>query len=221
MGKIMEAAFCAAYLVVTAAIGFVMLKTAQGDKQRLRFGALTLVLVGGDAFHLAPRIYGAVTGTTDALYAALGFGTLVTSVTMTIFYLLLLEFWQKLTGGRRGAFMYAAYAAAICRAALCLFPQNGWLTENPPLAWGIYRNIPFAVLGAMAVWRLYKYRDIDRRFKLAWLAVTLSFLFYIPVVLFADAAPAVGMLMLPKTVCYVWLVVMGYRATKRIQQLKA
>jgi hypothetical protein len=37
---------------------------------------------------------------------------------------------------------------------------------------------------------------------------------YIPVVLLADIIPIIGMLMLPKTVCYVWLVVMGYKGTK-------
>ncbi len=215
MGQIMEAIFCAAYLVLTAALGAVMLKTAKGSKPRLRFGLLTLVLVGGDAFHLGPRIYGALTGTQDALYAALGFGTLVTSLTMTVFYLLLLEFWRKERGRGRDAFLYVAYAMAACRVALCLFPQNDWLAQNAPWDWGVYRNIPFVILGAMAVWRLLKDRKTDRHFKRAWLAVTLSFLFYLPVVLFADAVPLVGMLMIPKTICYVWLVVMGLKGTAR------
>ena len=48
-----------------------------------------------------------------------------------------------------------------------------------------------------------------------WLAIVLSFGFYIPVVLFADAYPAVGALMLPKTCAYVWMVVMGYCALRR------
>jgi hypothetical protein len=215
MGKIMEAVFCAIYLIATTVFGATMLKTAKDDKQRLRFGLLTLVLVGGDAFHLVPRIYGAVTGTTDELYAVLGFGTLVTSITMTVFYVLFLEFWLKHTGGQRGIVTFAAYAVAGCRIALCLFSQNDWLSANTPLSWGIYRNIPFVVLGGIVVWRLFKDHDTDRHFKWAWLAVTLSFLFYLPVVLFADKMPIIGMLMLPKTVCYVWLVVMGYRATKR------
>jgi hypothetical protein len=213
MGKIMEAVFCAAYLLVTGALGAVMLKTARGDKERSRFGLLTLVLVGGDAFHLVPRIYGAVTGTTDELYAALGFGTLVTSITMTAFYVLLWEFWRKRTGNSITSF--AVYAAAVCRVILCLFPQNDWFSENAPLSWGIYRNIPFVILGGIVAWRLFADRGADKRFKWAWLAVTLSFLFYLPVVLFADTLPVIGMMMIPKTVCYVWLVTMGYRATKR------
>ena len=48
-----------------------------------------------------------------------------------------------------------------------------------------------------------------------WLAVTLSFGFYIPVVLFADTIPVIGMLMIPKTCAYVWAVLMGYYDMKR------
>ena len=212
MGRIMEAVFSVAYLLFTGALGVVMVRTARGvNKPRLRFGTLTLVLVGGDAFHLVPRIYGAITGTTAELYAALGFGTLVTSITMTVFYVLLWEVWLKQTAKPRGVTSIVVYALALCRIALCLFPQNAWLSANPPLAWGISRNIPFVILGGMIAYELFRGRNIVKGFKFAWLAVTLSFLFYIPVVLFADAIPIIGMLMLPKTACYVWLVVMGER----------
>jgi hypothetical protein len=211
----MEAAFSIAYLLFTGALGVVMMRTARGgNKPRLRFGILTLVLVGGDAFHLVPRIYGAITGTTTELYAALGFGTLVTSITMTVFYVLLWEFWLKQTAKPRNVTSTAVYALALCRIALCLFPQNDWFSANPPLAWGIYRNIPFVILGGIIAYQLFMGRNTVKHFKFAWLAVTLSFLFYIPVVLFADSFPIIGMLMLPKTACYVWLVVMGYRGTR-------
>lgn len=42
----------------------------------------------------------------------------------------------------------------------------------------------------------------------------LSFGFYIPVVLWADTVPVIGMLMIPKTCAYVWTVVIGWRAMK-------
>lgn len=52
----------------------------------------------------------------------------------------------------------------------------------------------------------------DRPFHFMWLAITHSFAFYIPVILWAGAAPLVGMLMIPKTCAYVWVVVMGWQA---------
>lgn len=38
----------------------------------------------------------------------------------------------------------------------------------------------------------------------------LSFGIYIPVVLWADAVPMIGMLRIPKTCAYVWMVLIGY-----------
>ena len=42
-------------------------------------------------------------------------------------------------------------------------------------------------------------RNHDISFRFMWLAIILSFGFYIPVVLFADVIPLLGMLMIPKT----------------------
>jgi len=47
-----------------------------------------------------------------------------------------------------------------------------------------------------------------------WLTIVLSFGFYIPVVLWADINPLIGMLMIPKTCAYVWTVLIGYNAMK-------
>ena len=54
----------------------------------------------------------------------------------------------------------------------------------------------------------------DEAFRFLYLAVIFSFACYIPVVLFADTVPPVGMLMIPKTCAYVWVVLIGYKAMK-------
>ncbi|HPF18680.1 MAG TPA: hypothetical protein PLY08_03755 [Bacillota bacterium] len=41
-----------------------------------------------------------------------------------------------------------------------------------------------------------------------WLAILLSFAFYLPVVLWSNRYPKIGMLMLPKTCTYLWMLVM-------------
>ena len=106
---------------------------------------------------------------------------------------------------------------ALARVALCLMPQNAWTGANPPLSWGIYRNIPFALLGALIVVLFFRSarEKQDRPFRFLWLTVVLSFACYIPVVLFADKVPAVGMLMIPKTCAYVWTVLIGFNAMKK------
>ena len=80
--------------------------------------------------------------------------------------------------------------------------------------WGILRNIPFAVLGIVTVILWLRSAKKDKIFRLMWLAVTLSFLFYIPVVLFSQALPLIGMLMLPKTCMYIWMIAMFLKANK-------
>ena len=47
-----------------------------------------------------------------------------------------------------------------------------------------------------------------------WLTIALSFGFYIPVVLWSDLYPVVGILMIPKTCAYVWAVLTGYQSMK-------
>ena len=48
---------------------------------------------------------------------------------------------------------------------------------------------------------------IQRRFMVIRIgAITLSFLFYIPVAVGASLVPMLGMMMLPKTVCYMILI---------------
>ena len=60
----------------------------------------------------------------------------------------------------------------------------------------------------------------DRVFRFMPLAVGRSFGFYLPVVLFSGAAPMVGMLMIPKTLAYVWVVLMCWQLYRQSKKQK-
>ena len=64
------------------------------------------------------------------------------------------------------------------------------------------RNNPFVGIGLLTVLIYFRNRNDNKNFKRLWLYVTLSFLFYIPVATIVSLVPMLGMLMLPKTVCY-------------------
>ena len=98
-----------------------------------------------------------------------------------------------------------------------MMPQNQWLSAASPLSWGIYRNIPFALMGLLIIVLFYQSakQHGDSAFRWMWLTIVLSFGFYIPVVLWADTIPMIGMLMIPKTCAYVWTVLIGYSAMKK------
>lgn len=218
MQKFMEPVFEIPYLIDVVTLGILILRMARGGRQYTLFGAMAVVLGCGDAFHLVPRMYALWFGGTAAHSASLGFGKLVTSVTMTVFYVMLYHVWQaRYKKNTTSALTAAVYITAAARVALCLFPQNRWFSADSPLYWGIYRNIPFAALGIIIICLYMREakRCGDNEFKHMWLAITLSFAFYIPVVVGADAVPALGMLMIPKTCTYVWIVFMGYKSAKR------
>lgn len=217
MQAIMETAFDAVYLVSVITIGVLMIKGSKGGSQFRLFGLMAVVLGCGDAFHLVPRAYALCTTGLENYAAALGLGKWITSVTMTVFYVLLYYVWRRRykIEGRRGL-TAAVYLLAAVRVGLCMFPQNQWLSPEAPLAWGIYRNIPFALLGLVVIVLFFRSarEHNDRAFRWMWLTIVLSFGFYIPVVLWADAVPLIGMLMIPKTCAYVWTVLIGYQAMK-------
>ena len=147
--------------------------------------------------------------------SALGVGKLITSVTMTVFYICLYYIYLRVYGVVEDKKMSACVRGlSVMRIVLCLMPQNRWLTNDGPLMWGIIRNIPFAVLGAVIVALYFGVRKEVRAFQNVWLYVTLSFLFYFPVVVGAGAVPILGMFMLPKTVCYMLILFAFKNKTK-------
>ncbi|WMJ23852.1 hypothetical protein RBG61_04075 [Paludicola sp. MB14-C6] len=212
MQAIMETIFDALYLISVTTIGFLMIRKSKGNKQYLLFGIMAVVLGFGDAFHLIPRAYALCTTGLEDYVVALGLGKFITSITMTIFYIILYHIFMMRYDIKNRVLTVIMYALAAVRIALCLFPQNEWMSADAPLTWGIYRNIPFAVLGIIIIVLFYKKAKAhnDKAFRFMWLAITLSFGFYIPVVLWADVYPLIGVLMIPKTLAYVWVVWMGF-----------
>ena len=218
MQAIMETLFDIVYLTLVITIGFRMMIKGRKEKQYFWFGVMAVILGTGDAFHLLPRAYALCTIGLENFTVALGVGKLVTSVTMTVFYVLLYYVWRIRYHVQSGTGLSVCICLlAVSRIVLCLFPQNGWTSADAPLSWGIYRNIPFVLLGVLIIVLFYKKarETNDRAFRFMWLAIVLSFGFYIPVVLFADAVPMIGMLMIPKTCAYVWAVLTGYYDMKR------
>ena len=218
MRAIFETLFDIVYLVTVITVGIRMIRASKGRPQFRLFGWMAVVLGAGDSFHLVPRALALCTTGFDAYAVQLGLGKWITSVTMTIFYVLLYYVWRERYQVKgQNALTAAIYVLAGVRVALCMMPQNQWLTNQTPLAWGIIRNIPFAIMGLLVIVLFYRSakKSDDEAFRWMWLTIVLSFGFYIPVVLWADVIPALGLLMIPKTCAYVWTVLIGYNAMKK------
>ncbi len=199
-----ESAFDIIYLLFAIAAGICILSRRR-DKIGKLMGFATLILGCGDAFHLVPRVLNYFVDVDFTVW--LGVGKLVTSITMTVFYVLMYRLWIAAYGKRENKGLSAVvYALAAIRTVLCLLPQNNWLENSSSVLWGVIRNIPFIVLGIIIVCLFFKTRKEIRTLRSVWLLVALSFLFYIPVAVAAPLLPMLGMLMLPKTVCYMILI---------------
>ncbi len=205
-----ESLFDIWYLFTALTVGAKMIRV-RSDRVVKMAGWMTFLLGGGDAFHLIPRMWALWTTGLTANAPLLGAGKWITSITMTVFYLLLYFIWKTyFKMGKQPMLTGTMILLAVTRIALCFLPQNQWLSVDPPLWPGIMRNVPFLMMGIIIIILFLRSGKItgDPVFRFMPLAITLSFGFYIPVVLFSGIFPIIGVLMIPKTLAYVWIVFM-------------
>ena len=81
------------YLSFVIITGLIMIIKRRSRLVRLA-GTMSLVLGVGDSFHLIPRVYALWAGGTANYAAALGIGKLITSITMTCFYMIMYYVWR-------------------------------------------------------------------------------------------------------------------------------
>ena len=210
---IAETIFDIMYLGFGISVGMIMLIKVKNHLVK-KLGCMAALLGAGDSFHLVPRSYALWTTGLEANAAALGIGKFITSITMTIFYLVLYFIWREYyqIKGRKNL-TRIMWALSVMRIGLCLLPQNQWLIYRQPLLYGILRNIPFTIMGIIiiVIFAQEIKRTDDKAFRYIPIAVALSFGFYLPVVLFSGIFPIIGMLMIPKTMAYVWIIWMGWK----------
>ena len=95
MQAVIETIFDAVYLVSVITIGILMIRGSKGSKQFRLFGLMAVVLGAGDSFHLIPRALALCTTGLENYTVPLGLGKWITSVTMTVFYVLLYYVWRQ------------------------------------------------------------------------------------------------------------------------------
>lgn len=210
-----ELVFDILYLIIITAIAIYIL-SSEKKKISILMGMSLLFLAFGDAFHLVPRILSNfLSFNFDGL---LGIGKLITSITMTAFYLFLYYIYLNNYDVKRNkSLTIIVWVLFIARIVLCLMPQNRWLDNASVESWSIIRNIPFIILGILIIVLFFKKMKDDKYFKYLSLVITLSFAFYIPVILLASEHPKVGMLMIPKTICYIIISIIYLRKNNKLE----
>lgn len=212
MQAVMETIFETGYLLFAIFSGAFLIIKGKGKLEYVLLAAAILLLGVGDAFHLVPRMI-ALNSTGLADYKeALGIGKLVTSITMTFFYLIMYIFLIVRYKKNVPLWVHIVYGLLlIIRIILVAMPQNNWLDESPYI-WNIIRNIPFVIMGVMFIVMSQNYCRDDEYFKWTWLLVILSFVFYLITALGASFVSILGLMMLPKTICYMVIFVFALKA---------
>lgn len=197
----MENLFCAGYLLFAFTAGIIFLR--RGGSINFRCSVMTFLLAGGDAFHLIPRIISNIKPAWKDKKRWLGLGNLISSVTMTVFYVVLAFVMDLYEPGRMAkAIPQTLIFLSVIRIFLCLFSANNWFGDGGSQKWRLYRNIPFLLIGIItAVYMAALYRQ--------WLLaalVVVSFACYMVTVMGVRKNPRLGMMMIPKTICYIWMI---------------
>lgn len=220
----MEIIFNLAYLAIVW--GLVVAMTTRipllGDETRRvarPFLWAFALLALGDSGHVGFRVLAYAMGDLEATLnifghqvELVGLGALSTAITVTLFYLLMLVVWHVRFDKAYGWFGGVLFASAFVRFMIMIPVQNEWNSTVPPQPWSLYRNLPLVILGLGVAYLMI--RDAisqgDRTFVWIGGMILVSYAFYAPVILFVQAVPAVGMLMIPKTLAYLVMAFVGY-----------
>lgn len=211
-----EIGFSLSYLVAIWVLVFLMLRRRGAvEPVNRRLTELITLMFGllafGDTGHVGFQVVDALSGGQTSLT---GMGRLSTAITLTFFYALMLVVWQERFKKPYGWFGYLLFGAGLARLGIMALPGNDWVAAVPPQPMSTYRNLPLVVQGLGVAYLFLRDAQAtgDRLFTTIGLLILASYAFYLPVILFVQQIPALGMLMVPKTLVYVAIAIITYQA---------
>jgi hypothetical protein len=215
---IVEIGFNVLYLIVVWTMVFLMTRrlpdvSSENYPVANHFRWAFFLLALGDTGHVGFRVLAYALGGLEANPLLVGLGALATAVTVTFFYLLMLDIWRVRFDQKFGWFEYLLIASVPVRLVVMALPGNDWGSTVPPAFWGPFRNIFLIVLGIGVLFLILRdaIKAKDRMFRWVAYCIFFSYLFYTPVIFMVREFPMVGMLMIPKTIMYVAIAFLAYR----------
>lgn len=184
-----------------------------GSRRRLAelFAIAFAFLALGDTAHVGFRVWAYALGGLESeitlagrTISLVGAGAAATAVTVTVFYIVMVEIWRFRYNRRYGLFEYLLLIVGATRIFMLTFAINEWWRVVPRQPWSTIRNIPLMILGLGVAFLILRdaAANQDRTFQWIGISILVSFGFYLPVILWVQQAPMLGMLMIPKTLAY-------------------
>lgn len=232
MQTAMEIGFNILYLIVIWVMVVIMTRrlpevASENLPVANRFRWAFLLLALGDTGHVGFRVVAYALGGLEANPLWVGMGALATAITVTIFYVIILDIWRVRFDRNYGWFEYLLIASVPVRFVVMALPGNDWGSVVPPVFWGPLRNIFLIILGIGVLFLILRdaFKNKDLLFQRVGYCIFFSYLFYTPVILWVRAYPMLGMLMIPKTIMYIAIAFLAYYglypSTRMINPLKS
>ncbi len=229
-----EIGFNITYLIIVwgLVIAMIVNRDRVAPEDRRAAGLVTwafALLALGDTGHVGFRVLAYSLGSLETTVVVfryqiglVGFGALSTAITVTVFYMLMVALWRERFDQKYGWFGNLLLGAGIFRLAFLLLPLNDWSSVVPPQPWSTVRNLPLMLMGLGVAYLILRdgRRAGDRTFTWIGIMILVSYACYIPVILFVQQAPLVGMLMIPKTIAYVAIGFLAYIDMFRVKETK-
>ena len=136
-----------------------------------RFRWAFVLLALGDTGHVGFRVLAYSLGGLEENPLWVGLGALATAITVTFFYLLMLDIWRVRFERKFGWFEYLLIASVPVRFIVMALPGNAWGSTVPPEFWGPFRNLFLIILGIGVLFLILRnsLKTKDRIFR--WIAV--------------------------------------------------
>ena len=218
MAKWMEIIFDISYLIVIWVLVILMYKNRANVQEENKltaklFTAAFFLLALGDTGHVGFRAAAYLMGGLEANTLLVGLGSLSTAITVTFFYMIVVEIWRVHFDKKRGVFWWLMMIVSVIRLIIMALPQNRWLSQDADFIWTLSRNIPLMIVGlsVAAAIMICGVKNKDKVYIAVSSMIFTSYLFYMPVIFFAHIIPTLGMLMMPKTLAYVAVAVIAYK----------
>lgn len=171
------------------------------------------LLALGDTGHVGFRVVAYAAGGLEAQPTLVGLGALSTAITVTLFYMLMLDVWRLRFRQTLGWFGIFLLLVGVVRLGVMAFPQNEWQSIIAPYDWSLLRNALLTMQGIGVLYLILRDALRARDTTYLWVSVMIgvSFAFYAPVILWVAQIPMLGMLMIPKTCAYLGIAILAYR----------
>jgi len=218
MAKWLEIIFDISYLIVIWVLVLLMYKNRVNVKEENKltaklFTIAFFLLALGDTGHVGFRAAAYLMGGLEANASLVGLGSLSTAITVTFFYMIVVEIWRVHFDKKRGVFWWLMMIVSVIRLIIMALPQNRWLAHDADFIWTLGRNIPLMIVGLSiaAAIMIDGVKNKDKVYIAVSSMIFTSYLFYMPVIFFAHIVPMLGMLMMPKTLAYLAVAIIAYK----------